>query len=344
MTPATRIRLRQRLRRLPRPVPPVQDETIVSYVGRLAVHNYLAPGDLLNHLKEFDRRLPYPSIALDSLAAITGLPERSLAYALPETRSPTAAYGLREQVGPTTVGGLNRQRPLCRLCAATKGISATVMVWACCHRNVCLRHNLWVGQGVQDYQDQLDVADLPEIPQAQVEHRKLIRRFSQARVEFFYADACEIEQWASRNICTVARSNDRRNRLLARERRATLPWPYHYATQYPETVRILGVISSPFWHQLAISGDISQRKRFYDEIDRKVDVGVPAGRNRRLTDWIQEQRRARQLIPHTRRGPEEQPLFASRHRTLPAQPLPPTAPPRSRTPVEPKLQEGPQAR
>ncbi|SCG72476.1 TniQ family protein [Micromonospora inositola] len=292
MTQATDSWLRGRLRRLPRRVPPVHDETLESYIGRLAANNHLSRDHLVDYLtttKRHDRRRNQ-LVSLDSQASVSGFAAASLAHALPEMRLRLPEREARPFIGQTVAGQPNRQRPWCRLCAAAKGIIGQVTIWARCDYSVCIRHQLWVGRGVWHPHDQLDVSDFPEITRAQVRLRRRIRRLGHARVSFYYLDACEVEHWVSRDPLALSPHNDRMKRLFAREQAESLPLSYVYAAQYPEVVNILTVISSPFWRRMALSRQIEDRERFHDEIDRKTKPSGIARGNRRLRTWIDDQR------------------------------------------------------
>jgi hypothetical protein len=59
----------------------------------------------------------------------TGLPESTLAYALPELRHQYSASHSMALVGRNVADDPNTVRPACRRCMAAKGITAEVRVW-----------------------------------------------------------------------------------------------------------------------------------------------------------------------------------------------------------------------
>jgi hypothetical protein len=186
---------RTKPRILPRRVSPIQDETTASYVSRLAAVNHLDPWILISYLDRgpvagrwTQQRFNVP---LAALAAASGLLPAQLAYALPDIRSQLAELETLNLVGRTQTGEPNYRRPACRRCMAAKNISRAVPIWMRPDHNACLRHQLWIGQGVREPEDQVEIADLPEISQAQIRHRNLIRRHGHKRVGFFYRDAQE---------------------------------------------------------------------------------------------------------------------------------------------------------
>ena len=92
------------LRPLPRLVAPFRDETITSYLHRLAGGNRIDPAGLRYLLARSDRKdAPVP---LGRLAAITGLPCQSLAWAMPQICTPAELSGLHIAAGlaPATGG------------------------------------------------------------------------------------------------------------------------------------------------------------------------------------------------------------------------------------------------
>lgn len=102
------------LRPMPRRVPPVRDETISSYLARLAEANRFEVA-ALRHLLSGSRRQD-ADVPFASLAAVTGMPPWSLAHAMPQISTPPErAY----------VDVANRPRPqvrgeviACRPCTA----------------------------------------------------------------------------------------------------------------------------------------------------------------------------------------------------------------------------------
>ena len=91
------------LRPLPRPVAPFRDETISSYLHRLAGPNHIDPAGLRRLLAGSNRTdAPVPP---GRLAAVTAMPWRSLAYALPQICTPAELTGLHVQNRPRARDG-----------------------------------------------------------------------------------------------------------------------------------------------------------------------------------------------------------------------------------------------
>jgi hypothetical protein len=309
---------------MPRRIPPVKDETVESYVDRLAAGNHLDARDLIDHLtkKRWQYTPGYHRIPLDALAAVSGFSRTSLAYALPQMR-PDAEHHQLHLTGRATAREPNHRRPACRRCMAGKGITSTVTIWARADQNVCLRHQLWIGPGVDSANHQLDVSDLPEIGRAQIRHDRLIRRFGHGRINYYYyyyyyyyTDAYEVDDWSTRNRYVVCPRNDRRRYLFNREQSEVLPFSYGYAAQHPEVIGVLGVIVSPFWRRLAISDDPTDQQRFYAEIKKNGLYSGNPEANTPLRRWIRDHRRDRS--PDDPDGEKElQYLYESQSGTIP---------------------------
>jgi hypothetical protein len=304
---------RPKLGPLPRRVAPLQDETTESYVGRLAAANHLAPNDLADHIKS-EPAAPArrrSGISLNALAIVSGIPPFHLAQALPEIRYQFADCDSLRILGRPAVGEPSRRCPPCRQCMMVKNISGPsfVTVWARQDQNVCLRHQLWIGEGVRVPAEQLDVSDLPEIAHAQIRHQKLIRRYGQILASRFYPDAREIIDWSSGNPHYGTARWDRINRLFDREQVQQLPRSYDYAAYYPEVVGVLSVLIPRYWQQMAISGNPAEQERFYRRVaDNGLTNGTPA-LNTPLRKWIEGRRRDLSDGPRYRR--ELRPWYAA---------------------------------
>jgi hypothetical protein len=287
---------RWRPRPLPRRVSPVQDETISSFLHRLALANHIRGDELQAYLVIRRRKrwtpVRLPDVSLRALSVLSGHAPLCLAHALPDIRPQLADQSALQVIGRTTVNGPNRTRPACRRCMAAKGITTEVTVWARHDQNVCLRHQLWVGQGVVRPEDQVDVADLPEIARAQTRHRNLIRRHGLGRVRYFHRAAEKIIKWSPELPSHTGRWNRRRH-LFIRENAERLPWSYDAAACYPEVVALLSVLTSPHWRRMATSDNPADRQRFYRQTAANgITTGQPE-RNRPLNTWIEHHRQDR---------------------------------------------------
>jgi hypothetical protein len=126
------------LRPLPRPVAPFRDETITSYLHRLAGPNHIHPARLRSWLTRSDRTdAPVP---LARLAAVTGIPCQSLACAMPQICTAAELSDLPARDRPRARPGW--AFPACRACAAGQPVTR----WALHDDVVCYRHRRWISK------------------------------------------------------------------------------------------------------------------------------------------------------------------------------------------------------
>ena len=287
--------LRWRSRPLPRRVSPVQDETISSFLRRLAQANHIRGDELLAYLGTRLREPSAPTrsrdVSLQALSMISGHTPICLAHALPEIRPQLPDHSALRVIGRTTVEG-HATRPACRRCMAAKGITATVTIWARQHQNVCLRHQLWIGPGVNSPEDQVEVADLPEIGHAQTRHSNLIRRHGVGHVRYSHPDAQKIISWSTQLPSDTGRWNRRRH-FFTREQAEHLPWSYDFAACYPEVVALLSVLASPHWRRMALSDNPANKQRFYRHSAANGITNGEPEHNTPLNKWIDRHRQDR---------------------------------------------------
>lgn len=246
---------------LPRPIPPFPGETTRSYLHRLGVANQLQPGDLRAHLTGTRHHAP---VTADGLAAVTGRPAHHLLRALPELRPDTAP------VLPTHV-----PRPVCRRCAARRGVFGTATSWQPAEVNLCPAHTTWLGPPARPHwDDQHDLVGLPEVTQAQRRHYRLARRHGRQAAADAFAEAAHITAlWARHGFY-----RDRRKPLIhALHGHAPLTGRLHRGdpltpvVTYPETVDLARVLAMPRWrHPTApANGEIHL---FRQDVDRHVGI------------------------------------------------------------------------
>jgi len=267
----------------------VQDETIGSFIHRLARANHIRDQELVEYLNPEMAGLSRRrfKVSLDAVAAVSGIDAVHLAYALPDLRSQFVMQDSLHVLGRPIAGNPNKARLACRRCVAAKNITTRVRIWARHDQNVCPRHQLWISEGVRDYEDQADVADFPEITRAQLRHRDLIRRHGHRRIRNFYGVAQEVVDWSS-NLPSPTARWERKQLFFSRANVKSLPWSYDYASYYPEVVGVLSVLASPYWRRIALSDDLAEQERFYRQVaDNGLTNGKPS-RNRPLADWLQD--------------------------------------------------------
>ena len=262
------------IRQLPGLTKPVQDETVKSYLQRLACANCCAIEDLASYLAPHtwphdDAKASqfliaslhdwttdiFTGIELSALAKATGLPEASLAYALPELRGQYADARSMVLRGRNIAGYPNHVGLACHRCMAAKGITTYVDVWMRHDQIVCLRHKLWVGPGAYNAESQLDLAKVPEVVAAQRKHRTLIRRLRRRWVLAVSLRAFEFaDTW-------VPAETRRQRYARLRAPRGLPPGKFHFrgahwnAAIYPETVALTGVLASPRWRSSGLAAD-----------------------------------------------------------------------------------------
>jgi TniQ len=262
------------IRQLPGLTKPVQDETVKSYLERLARANccaiedlasYLAPhtwphddtkasGLLIASLHNWTNDI-FTDIEISALAKATGLPEASLAYALPELRDQYADARSMVLRGRNIAGRPNYVGLACHRCMAAKGITTHVYVWMRHDQIVCLHHKLWIGPGAYSAEDQLDVAKVPEVVAAQRKHRALIHRLRRRWVFAVFPRAFGFaDSW-------VPMKTRRQRWSQLRAPRGLPPGKFRFrgahwnAVIYPEAVALTGVLASPRWRSNGLAAD-----------------------------------------------------------------------------------------
>ncbi|MFE9197493.1 TniQ family protein [Streptomyces albidoflavus] len=166
------------LRPLPIAPGPVHNETLGSYLHRLAVANNRPAGVLARLLgplpPEFsplsNSTAGWPPDSPDRLAALAGRPTDKLARALPAL----ADFLSPNRPGPRTDRLLGRP---CHCCTARRSPAASVVITLSpAHQHLCLRHRLWT-RSTQD----IPLTRLPEVLQAQRRLDHLARRHRKIR-------------------------------------------------------------------------------------------------------------------------------------------------------------------
>jgi hypothetical protein len=172
-------------RALPRKVRPIQDETVPSYLRRLALASHL-PERVIREALGLRRGHRYP--LLEALTTLTGLPAKSVLYALPDMRMGRAYPDLALR-GRNIAGQPNQERPACRLCMAQKAVLTPVHCWTRHDQNVCLRHRTWIGPGDNEGRPQPSLTRLLEVVTAQRDHQRLIRLHGRDEVRIVFEEA-----------------------------------------------------------------------------------------------------------------------------------------------------------
>lgn len=284
---------RRKGRPLPRQVRPVQNETTVSFVRRLAHANHIPADKLIEYLDAWmntngrDIR-----ISPQNLADAARIDVRHLLQALPQlqVQAPRSEEELLEPHEPSARLISTELRPACRRCMAGKGIFTVVTVLAWTDTNLCMRHQLWTGHGVTSIEDQAEIAGIPEIGQAQTRLSRLCRHRGSRDIWYSYETAEAIIDWSSREASSQTARQERLRHLLASSATGRLPRSYDYACYYPEVVGMLGVLTSPYWQRIAGSLDPGGSLRFYHHVTANgLSRGDPS-QNTPLRGWIMKLR------------------------------------------------------
>jgi hypothetical protein len=270
-------------RALPRTCRPAQDETTGSYLLRLGIANRITGADLVDYLTAGTSQ-SIDKVSLVALATASGQPPLALAYALPELRPQHPDHPTMALRGRTLPTKPNTVRPACRRCAAVR-TPERIDVWYRHEHNICLRHRLWIGPGVDNPRDQVDLAAHPDITRAQVRHLRLTRRHERGVVHTAYRTAHLIWEtltyrgWGlphaiARDIPLPAGFGHQNWPTDARD-------PVHAAADYPEIITLTQLLVSPHWRTFAMSTSTTDHDRFRTELRRRLP---PASRDLANTD------------------------------------------------------------
>jgi hypothetical protein len=195
---------------LPRRITPVTEETLVSYLTRIAAGNHLTISEILAVLPAWfttktnnpDERTqhhmltPATTDALHALARLSSTTPAELAHALP-------AFGVAGTPGPV------RATTACHRCTARRGIRQPVPVHLPAHHKICTRHGIWLSDAGQPH---LDLTACPEIITAQHRANRLLRRHTPQQLLLTYQAAAKpVPPWPT---SPAAIPLHRRHRLL----------------------------------------------------------------------------------------------------------------------------------
>lgn len=282
-------------RPLPRTCRPAQDETTGSYVLRLAHANRLDPAELVDYLTG-GASTAIGKISLAALAVASGQPTANLAYALPQMRDQHHERAMMALRGRTRPAKPNVILPACRQCTAIRFRGARVDLWCRHDHTICPRHQLWIGAGVQDPRDQVDLAAHGVILHALARHQRLIRRHGHGIVRTAYTTARQIWTTLTYRGWGLPHAIGRGIPLPAGFGHTDWPAhdqdPVHRAATYPEVITLTQMLVSPHWRPFAISLSSTDRDRFHTEFRRRLPDHIQAIAGRDL-----------QLLAHVRYAP-----------------------------------------
>lgn len=276
-------------RRLPRAVSLFPDETVDSFIARLAAANHVEVEEL-RALLDVRMLKKTPITALrEPLAIVSGHSERRLTLALPEfiEQKNTDVPGLIDR---PLINDRLTPRSACRRCVRRAGIAEPVICWMTHDRNVCLRHWLWTGEGCRQASDQVDVTPLPATVLAQRQHRNLIARHGRRWVNLAFHDAKKIYfDWKERYGFGPKEAIARRMAILASPSGKPVPDNIALAVGFhPEIVALSGLLASDHWERTALrNGGLAA---FLGEVSARGILGgyEPDGIDDPLIKWVRD--------------------------------------------------------
>lgn len=228
-------------RPLPRPLTPAHDETLSSYLHRLAQSNRLDATALRTYLTGSSRAgAPVP---VDHLARVTGHPARTLRYAIIELN--TSEERQRTHLAHRPRPGLIR-RLRCTHCTRARGHRGHVWSWSHPEHVVCHRHQRWTGGGDEPgHTTQPNLRQHPEILRAHRRHLKLIHRHGRTTITTVFNQATAIcTKWHTR-----FEHREHYEQLMTRFHgpgwRVPLSDPTVAAARYPQTIELTTLLVSP---------------------------------------------------------------------------------------------------
>ena len=269
------------LSRLPIAVAPAHQETVASYLARLARLHGLPLRDLWEPIS-----IPRPGgrrrdVLADRLAAVTGHAREHLVRALPELHPAPDWSALRHQ-----------PQPGCLRCDA-RHLGGPVTRLLAHHRYVCTRHRYWIGPPDVD-QSATALAGLEDIVGAQRHHLRLLHRhgpgatYDAVLTGFLFCG----HLWAAdrrQDGFGVHREWTRRAEALIPPgtELATFSASRLFAAVYPEAVSLAALIASSTWRHRA-AGDPDQQRQFTTEAGRRLHHPHyhPAAGDDALSHWM----------------------------------------------------------
>ena len=232
---------------LPRQITPVNGETLISYLNRLAAANHLTISEILavlpawfttktNNVDDRSRHhmlAPATTDALHALARLTRASLAGLARALP-------AFDTTDTHNPI------RATTACHRCAARHGILNPVPVHLPAHHKICTRHGIWLSDAGQPH---LDLATCPEIITAQHRANRLLRRRTPQQLLLTYQAAAEsIPAWPASPATIPLHWRHRLLRLQTANHRYGTPTDhddYIHAAIYPDAITLAAAVLDP---------------------------------------------------------------------------------------------------
>ncbi|MGW7219049.1 hypothetical protein [Streptomyces sp. NPDC054826] len=257
------------IRPLPIQLPPFPGECESSYWDRLSRANRVP----LARLRAPSRWLKPHLATADTLCILSGQSREYLARTIPDLYT----EGLPPT--PPPIPDDHVLRWACRRCVVARtGWNLPVRVWACVHDEVCLRHNLWVGQDVFAPEQQLDLARTPDVIRAQRRYWRLRRRYGPTVIDVCHDATSKL--WSG-----LAHRHYRLNRRvellhdLVRVKGPTVEpdrtAPWRIAAGYPEHITLISLFASVHWRRSILSDDLLAATQALSEFHRRFPLQTP---------------------------------------------------------------------
>jgi len=243
------------LGRLPFTTAPVHDETLDSYIRRLALLNEVSPRRLRDAVADSTGH-----VTAERLAAASGQPVRSLKYAVLQLCSPAELFAMNIAGRPKPAA--NQPGKACDQCAAAGGALVPVWRWLLHEDVLCLRHQRWSGRGPAAVGADIDLSGHREIVRAGRMHRQLIHGLGRREVRSAFNHAAQIcHAWITSAPRYSRYCTDPYHHLQEFIRRGypcTPADPAVAAALYPQTVALTELLADPKWWGLATSGTVRE--------------------------------------------------------------------------------------
>jgi hypothetical protein len=268
--------------RLPRTVTPFHNETVDSFLRRLATANHISILELMPYLAGAPKKPPRPEwVSIASGWPLTVLAQRT--------------RGLVAEVPRGTHSGT-----ACRCCMARRGVFERVVICRPRHVNVCLRHQLWIGD-TRSPDEQLDVTALPDVITAQRAHRRLVRRHGAEATDSAYGEARHIvRRWTERHSWPEHRDRRLKTGFAHRYERLLMNSTEIDIANYPEVIALTGILVSEYWRRKVVPHDDerpswapnSAQQQFYAEVGRRLKIRYQVYSYDPLATWVDHIRRS----------------------------------------------------
>jgi len=199
----------------------------------------------------------------------------------------------------------------CRRCMARRGVFERVVVCRPRHINICLQHQLWIGE-IDTPAEQLDVSAVPEVITAQRAHRRLVRRHGDKAADSAHHDAYRIvRRWTERRTWTDHRDRRLKTGFANRYQRLLMSSTEVDVANYPEVIALTGILVSEHWRRKAVPDHDGQpnwtpnraQQQLYAEVARRLKIHYQPNGYDPLVTWVDQVRPTTCFIsgyPHSR--------------------------------------------